>query len=57
MTFGSTGAQYTPEIDVASQVEGEAAPDRWRQLCFRARAGVARLTTQGRLITRLLRGA
>ena len=47
VTFGSTGSLFTPEIDVASRLEG-ATEDRWRPR-------VAHLKVQASLVRRMLR--
>ena len=57
VTFGSTGAQYTPEVDVAGRLRGDPALRGLRRTQMWARRHLAHLATQARIVARMLRYA
>ena len=55
VTFGSTGARYTPEVDVAAMVVDEPSPGPRDRVTFWLKDRLAHATTLARLGARLLR--
>jgi organic radical activating enzyme len=55
VTFGSTGAQYTPEIDAAAKVNDDRAPGRLHRAELWVKDRFAYFMTQVRIVVRILR--